>query len=115
MEDARDLGTLPMRLGGVGLRDARRTSPAAYWAAIADALPVLQDKLKPLADYAVAQLDSPQPAQSAGLRAAQQAAALLDAERDMSRPTWGRPSWSAVAAGERPPEPTEAEPGEWKH
>ena len=29
VEDARDLGTLPMRLGGLGLRDARRTSPAA--------------------------------------------------------------------------------------
>jgi len=100
---------------GVTPRNARRTSPAAYWAAIADALPVLQDKLKPLAEYAVAELDNPQPAHSAGLRAAQEAAALLDAERDISRPTWSRPSWSAVAAGERPPEPTEAEPGEWKH
>ena len=30
VEDARDLGTLPMRLGGLGLRDARRTSPAPH-------------------------------------------------------------------------------------
>ena len=112
---ARDLGTLPMRFGGLGLRDARRTSPAAYWAAVADALPVLEEKLKPLAEFAVAQLDSPQPAASAGLRAAQEAAALLDQEQDLNRPTWERPTWTALAEGARPPAPTEAEPGEWKH
>ena len=33
----------------------------------------------------------------------------------MNRPTWDRPTWAAVAAGQRPPELTEAEPGEWKH
>ena len=32
---------LPMRLGGCGLRDSRRTSPAAYWASWADTLPIL--------------------------------------------------------------------------
>ena len=44
---ARDLGTLPMRFGGLGLRDARRTSPAAYWAAVADALRVLEVVVQP--------------------------------------------------------------------
>ena len=83
---ARALSTRPMRLGGLGLRDARRTSPAAYWAAVADALPILQAKMRPLAEFAVAQLDSPQPAAGAGLRAAQEAAALLDAERDRDSP-----------------------------
>ena len=30
---------LPLRLGGMGLRDSQRTSAAAYWASWADALP----------------------------------------------------------------------------
>ena len=35
---ARALSILPQRLGGLGLRDACRTSPAAYGAAAADAI-----------------------------------------------------------------------------
>ena len=33
---------LPLRMGGCGLRDSRRTSVAAFWASWADALPTLQ-------------------------------------------------------------------------
>ena len=95
---------------------ARRTSPAAYWVAVAAALPILQDnKLRPLLEFAVAQLDRLQIAGGAGLQAAQEAAALSDAERDRGRPKWARPTWAAVAPGERSPEPKEAELGEWKH
>ena len=39
---ARDIAFLPASLGGLGLMHAERLSPAAYWAAWADALPVLQ-------------------------------------------------------------------------
>ena len=39
-EDARRLATLPMRMGGLGLRVAARMAPAAYWASWADALPM---------------------------------------------------------------------------
>ena len=39
---AGQLATLPMRLGGAGLRSAERTAPAAYWASVADALPRLE-------------------------------------------------------------------------
>ncbi|CAE7256258.1 ccdc135 [Symbiodinium natans] len=39
---ARDIALLPASLGGLGLSQATRTSPAAYWAAWADALIVLR-------------------------------------------------------------------------
>ena len=42
---AQSIATLPMRLGGLGLRSAARMSPAAYWASWADALPMLQARL----------------------------------------------------------------------
>ena len=35
---AKQLSTLPLRLGGLGLRSAERMAPAAYWASWADAL-----------------------------------------------------------------------------
>ena len=41
---ARDIAFLPASLGGLGLMHAERLSPAAYWAAWADALPVLQQR-----------------------------------------------------------------------
>ena len=40
-DGARKLATLPASLGGLGLASAVRTAPAAYWAAWADALPVI--------------------------------------------------------------------------
>ena len=41
-EDACRLATLPMRMGGLGLRSATRMAPAAYWASWADALHMVQ-------------------------------------------------------------------------
>ena len=41
---ARQVATLPARIGGLGLRDALRTATGAYWASWVDALPVLQKK-----------------------------------------------------------------------
>ena len=42
---ARQLATLPMRLGGLGMRSASRTAVAASWAPWADALPMLVDNV----------------------------------------------------------------------
>ena len=42
---ARDLASLPMRLGGAGLRSAERTGAAAYWASWADALAMINARL----------------------------------------------------------------------
>ena len=42
---ARGIASLPAALGGLVLRSAERTAPAAYWAAWADALVPLRDRL----------------------------------------------------------------------
>ena len=42
------IASLPCCFGGLGLRDARRTATATYWAAWADALPILIARLPEL-------------------------------------------------------------------
>ena len=42
IKKAKNLATLPMRKGGLGLRSALRTAPAAFWASWADTAPILQ-------------------------------------------------------------------------
>ena len=50
---ARDIALLPASLGGLGLSQATRTGPAAYWAAGADALSVLRERCPAFSDWAV--------------------------------------------------------------
>ena len=50
---ARDIALLPASLGGLGLSQATRTGPAAYWAAWADALSVLRERCPAFSDWAV--------------------------------------------------------------
>ena len=50
---AHQLATLPMRLGGLGLRSASRMALAAFWASWADALPMLSARLPELTDRVV--------------------------------------------------------------
>ena len=45
VEMARNITTLPIRMGGLGLRSAVRTAPGAFWASWVDALPMLQQRL----------------------------------------------------------------------
>ena len=47
---ARLLASLPMRMGGLGLRSAVRCSRAAYWASWADALPMIHKRNPAVAD-----------------------------------------------------------------
>ena len=104
-EEARHLATLPMRLGGLGLRSAFRT--AAYWASWADALPMLSARLPGLTNRAEDVLT----VHPMGcLREAAEAASILDRSGFV-----GRPGWQDLRAGRRPPQPTGAEPGEWQH
>ena len=44
LQKNKERAQLPCRLGGCGLRCSRRTAPAAYWAALADVLPTLQQR-----------------------------------------------------------------------
>ena len=43
-EEAHRIATLPMRLGGLGLRSAVRCAPAAFWASWADALQMIRQR-----------------------------------------------------------------------
>ena len=52
-EHTKITSTLPLSLGGLGLRSARRTCVAAYWASWADALPMIQERHPTVADQIV--------------------------------------------------------------
>ena len=62
VRDAEQMATLPMRMGGLGLRSAGRCATAAYWASWADALPMINQRNSSIADMVVARLsaDGPQ-------------------------------------------------------
>ena len=105
----RKLATLPASRGGLGLASAVRTAPAAYWAAWADALPVLGERAPALAEACVRQLEG-RDAETTCLRSAAVARNLLQAEG------WQEcPSWRAIADGARPPVATERSLGDWPH
>ena len=57
-EEARNISTLPMRMGGLGLRSAERCAPAAFWASWADALSMIAERNPAIATEVVDQLSS---------------------------------------------------------
>ena len=106
--------TLPLAMGGLGLRSAERTRWPAYWASWADTLPMIRERHPEVADLIVYHLEGG--AISPCLGSACRAATTLD-EVD----GFEVPSWSAVTAGQRPPimEVEDREPGVprqgWQH
>ena len=110
----RDVGTLPLSLGGMGLRNAERTSPPAYWASWADCLSMLRARHPDVAALCVDQMQNPRGPPS--LEAAQTAAGHLSGVEGFQVP-----SWEDLAHGLRPPElePDDFEPGGcrggWQH
>ena len=112
---ARDVGFLPIRLGGLGLFAAERIAPAAYWAAWADALPVLALRQPILAARCAAELTLGPESAAACLREAAASASELD------RYGWqSRPGWAVLAANaSEVPNLREREPGipahGWQH
>ena len=115
---ARGRSTLPGRLGGLGLREAQRTSPAAYWASWADALEVIRQRRPNEAAVLLADLESAEGARAQCLREVQAAADLLDREGFEQAGVGARPSWRQLFDGARPPaqeDRRETEPGEWIH
>ena len=102
--------TLPLRLGGLGLRSASRTSAAAFWASWADALPILAGKYPDLARRLCGELESGN-SRAQCLREAAGARATLQHEGFTDCPTW-----TELREGAKPPQPGEdGEPGEYKH
>ena len=106
---AKTLATLPAHLGGLGIQSAERASAAAYWAGLADALPVIQARLPAFAERYQAALESGG-GDVPSLRAAADSRELLQAEG------WEAcPSWRAILQGARPVPPKHAGPGDWPH
>ena len=108
-EEARNISTLPMRMGGLGLRSAERCAPAAFWASWADALPMIAERNPAVATEVVDQLSSQEPLHGC-LQELHDASVLLD----MQGFQW-RPSWVELRDGKRPPEGSARDPGEWPH
>ena len=108
-DGARKLATLPASLGGLGLARTVRTAPAAYWAAWADAIPVIGERTPALAEACVRQLEG-RDTEATCLRSAAVARNLLQAEG------WQEcPSWRAIADGARPPAVIDRGLGDWPH
>jgi hypothetical protein len=102
---ARDIASLPARLGGLGLRSAARTSQPAYLASWADALGVLGRKAPVLAAEIAQQLQHRDSAQASCLREATTARVNLQSER-----LTNFPEWNGFIAGVSAPTPDEDEP-----
>ena len=98
-----------MRLGGLGLRSAERTAPAAYWGSWADTMKVISDRAPRVATTILADLSR----ETQQCKCLQQ---LTDARRLLSREGFARmPSWESLSRGERPDAHFASEPGEWPH
>ena len=95
---AQYITTLPMRMGGLGLRSAMRTAPGAYWASWADALHMLQQRLPQLTGLVVHHLSHPIALGCLG--ELQESASRLDRDGFVSRP-----SWDMLRRGVRPRPP----------
>ena len=110
----RTMTTLPVALGGLGLRSARRTSRAAYWASWADCLQMIQERQPELA--AQVELSLEEGVDTPALHAAASCAIEL-----IGVMGFAPPSWSNLALGARPPprEAEDLEPGAqrrgWQH
>ena len=104
---ARDTASLPLALGGLGLRSAVRSRQSAYWASWADTLPMVRMRHRAIAESFVEALVT-------GVCPV----SLVEAE-DCRRNLTGvmgfePPSWPALAAGARPPPPPLDDPGGWR-
>jgi hypothetical protein len=103
---AAEVPRLPLRAGGLGLRSAVRVAPAAYWASWADCLPMIQARHPNLAQLFVRALEGGSAAEPC-LQELLQSRAQLVWEGFEDCPTWPQ-----LAAGRRPQQPENAEPGE---
>ena len=58
LDAARLVAFLPVVQGGLGLRSSALLSPAAHWAAWADVLPIVVERVPDLADRVLQELDA---------------------------------------------------------
>ena len=113
-QETHDVATLPLVLGGLGLRSAERTKVSAYWASWADCMPMIRERHPQVAEQFAASLEGhpDTPYLSEAAVAARSLRGVMGFEP---------PSWAALATGARPEarEPEEYEPGSvragWQH
>ena len=98
LEAARQIAFLPVVHGGLGLRSMSLLSPAAYWAAWADILPIIVERVPALADRVLPELER----RDSAIACAAQAAAAEEAVAGPDFPQ--QPSWRELADGARPPQ-----------
>ena len=104
--NVRDIASLPLVLGELGLGRAGRSRVPAHWASWADCLPMIFERQRAVAERLIRQLEGvpTKPCLHAAASAGQSLDAVLG---------WSPPSWTALANGERPESrpPEELEPG----
>ena len=107
---AKDDATLPLALGGLGLRSAVRTRVSAYWASWADSLAMIHQRHPEVADRIVVALDVVN--HTLALSAARSAGRQL-----IGVEGFDPPSWRALSLGARPAmlEPDDFEHGTARH
>ena len=103
---AHNLASLPMRLGGLGLRSARRLASAACWASWGDAMRMLQERVPEATAILTRELAG---IHRGCLGELHTACGILDREGFV-----GRPTWDELLAGARPLPPEAADSGEWQ-
>ena len=109
-----EAATLPLVLGGLGLRSAIRTRYSAFWASWADCIPMVDARHREVAAQLVVQLEGhpATPCLGAAAAAARALTGIMNFEP---------PSWRSVLLGARPPPqtPDTCEPGTqrqgWQH
>ena len=102
-----NIASLPMRMGGLGLRRALRMAPAAHGASWAVALHMIHQRLPVVADRVVHKLSGREDAAGC-LSELRGVATELDRQGFV-----GRPEWRSSRMGVRPQGIFQAEPGEW--
>ena len=111
--DAIRQARLPPRFGGLGLRDAVRTSTAAYFASFADILPSLQSRYPQILAHIRNYLQASPDTRSQTVTNLDE----LESCRNRLLTYLDLPDWDALIQGARPPvaEPDEIDPGQWQH
>ena len=95
---ARNVSTLPGRMGGLGLRSASRTAEGAYWASWVDAIHVMSNKAPDVADAVQAELGRAGGSTVRCLRELQECRGELLRAGALDLPTW-----AAARQGAKPP------------
>ena len=105
-----ELGSLPLHLGGLGIRSASRTAHAAYWGSWADCLSTIRERHSNIAEIMSEALSNP-PATAVHLQG------VVQSRSSLATVGFTTPDWNSLLQGLRPrqPELDELDPGVPSH